>query len=137
MFFMDEKKQQELFYKISIFEQQMRQLQQQLEAVEQGIVDLESLKFGLDELVGKKDQEVFSSLGKGIFAKTKLVSEDLLMNIGDRKFVSKSIPETKKSMDDQIKRLNEMKMDLNNSLNEINEEVGKIIDEANKEESSD
>ena len=33
-------KQQELIYKFSVFEQQMRQIQEQMQAVEQGVIEL-------------------------------------------------------------------------------------------------
>ena len=89
-----EKEQQELMFKLSVFEQQLQQLQQQLQAVEQGIAELGSLNLGLDELIGSKGKEIFAPIGKGIFTKSKLLSEDLIVDIGGKNFVKKSIPET-------------------------------------------
>jgi len=37
-----EEKQQEIMFKLSMFEQQIQQLQQQLQAVEESVVDLNS-----------------------------------------------------------------------------------------------
>ena len=44
----EETNEQEILYKFSMFERQIQELQQQIEAVERGIVDLNSLNFGLD-----------------------------------------------------------------------------------------
>lgn len=70
---MDEN-QQELIFKLSMYEQQIRNLQQQLEAVEKGILDMNNLNLGLDELIGSKDKEILAPIGRGIFVKTKLLS---------------------------------------------------------------
>jgi prefoldin subunit 5 len=66
-----EKGQQELMFKLSMFEQQIQQLQQQLQAVEQGIVDMNSLSMGLEELKGSKGKEILAPIGRGIFAKAR------------------------------------------------------------------
>ena len=47
-----EKNQQELFFKLSMFEQQIQNIQQQLQAVEKAILDLGSLSLDLEELKG-------------------------------------------------------------------------------------
>ena len=71
---------QELMIKFQMFEQQIQQIQQQLEAVEKGTVELSSLNLGLDELKGAKGKEIMAPIGRGIFAKAKLISEDLFKN---------------------------------------------------------
>lgn len=125
-----EDNQQELMYKLQMFEQHMGQLQQQLQAVEQGIVDLGNLNLGLDDLVGKKDKETMSLIGKGIFAKTKLVSEELIVDVGNKNFVTKSIPETKQMIIEQIEKLNAAKEELNNAMEKVGEDFQKMIMEA-------
>jgi hypothetical protein len=71
-------------------------LQQQLQAIEQGLVEMQSLNFGLDELKGKTGKEILAPIGRGIFARAKLISEDLLVDVGGKKFVTKNIVQTKK-----------------------------------------
>ena len=123
-------KQQEIIYKFSIFEQQMRQIQEQLQAVEQGIIELNELNKGLEELKGKKGDEILAPVGRGIFAKAKLLSEDLIVDIGGKKFVKKTIPKTKEMVDNQIKRLEDVYEQLTKSLDDLNAEVMKLIGEA-------
>lgn len=129
-----EKEQQELMFKLSMFEQQMQQLQQQLQAVEQGIVEMSSLNIGLDELVGSQGKEIFAPIGRGIFAKAKLLSEELTVDIGSKNLVKKSIPETKKIINEQIDKLEDVKKDLEKSMNEMNQKFMRLIEEAQQQE---
>lgn len=128
-----EKNQEELMYKLQMYEQQIQQLQQQLEAVEQAILEMNSLVLGLDELIGSKDKEILAPIGRGLFVKTKLISEDLTVDVGGKNFVKKNIPETKKLIEDQIKKLEEVKKELNENLEEINNELTKTFMDAQEE----
>jgi len=126
--------QQELMFKLQMFEQQMQQIQQQMQAVERAIVEMNSLNFGLDDLVGKKDKEILAPIGRGIFTKAKLISEELIVDIGGKNFVTKSIPQTKKLIQGQIKKLNEVQRELGENLEQIGEEFNNMIMEAQKGE---
>jgi prefoldin alpha subunit len=122
----EDEKQQELMFKLSVFEQHIRQLQQQIQAVEQAIVDMNSLNFGLDELQGKKDKEIFAPIGRGIFAKTKLISEDLLVDVGGKNFVKKTIPEAKEMISKQVEKLEEAKKELEQNLEQVGKELERV-----------
>ena len=126
---MEQEKKQELIFRLGMFEQQIHQMQEQMEAVEKGINDLGSLNFGLDELRGNVGKEILSPLGKGIFVKTKLASEDLTVDIGGRNFVKKSIPETKEIIEEQIKKLIIIKKEINGNLEKISDEMRKSLEE--------
>ena len=128
----NQQEQQEIMFKLSMFEQQIQQLQQQLQAVEKGIIDLSSLNLGLDEVVGKEGKEIFASIGKGIFAKAKLISEDLIVDIGSKNFVKKTIPETQKLVKNQIENLEEVKKELNNNLEATSNELRGLIQNVDK-----
>ena len=109
--------------KLQMYEQQIQQLQQQLEAIEQAIVEMNSLVLGLNELTGSKEKEILAPIGRGIFVKTKLISEDLTVDVGGKNFVEKSIPETKKLISDQVIKLEDVKKELNENLEQINNEL--------------
>ena len=121
---MDKEINQELLFKLSMFEQQIRQLHEQLQAVENAMVEMSSLSMGLDEIIDGK--EVLSPVGRGIFVKSKIISEDLIVDIGSKNFVKKTIPETKELIKNQIKKLEDVKTDLINNLNEVEQEFNKI-----------
>ena len=122
-----ENEQQELLFKLSVFEQQIRQLQQQTGSIDEGIVELESLFVGLDEMKSSEGKESFSPIGRGIFVKSKILSEDLLVDVGGRNFVKKSVSETQDVIKKQIEKLEEIRKDLNNNLFEIGKEAEKLI----------
>jgi len=128
---------QELLYRFSMFEKQIGELQQQIEAVERAIVDLSSLNFGLDDLVGSKGKEIFAPFGKGIFVKAKLVSEELNVDVGNGNLVKKSIPETKELLSEQIKKLQQVKEELETNLNELGEEVTGMMNNLQERQSEE
>lgn len=111
-----------------------QQLQQQIEAVNRGIVELSSLANGLDELVNSKDKEIFAPVGRGIFANAKLISDELNVDVGGGNFVKKSIPETKKLINEQIEKLDEVKKELEDNLEKIGEEFTVMMNDVEKED---
>jgi len=125
---MDEK-QQELIFKLSMYEQQIQQLQQQLQAVEQGIMEMNSLYEGLGELIGSVDKEIMAPIGRGIFLKTKLLSEELRVDIGNKTFIKKSIPEAQELIKEQLVKLDDVKRELNYNLDMVGEDMRKIMEE--------
>ncbi|HJZ19129.1 MAG TPA: prefoldin subunit alpha [Candidatus Nanoarchaeia archaeon] len=124
-----ENEQQELLFKLSMFEQQIRQVQQQINAVDEGISELEILNIGLNEIDDGKDKEIFAPVGRGIFVKAKILSEKLSVDVGGKNFVKKSVPETQEMIKRQIEKLGEIKKELDESLREITKEVEMLINE--------
>ena len=131
-----EKEQQELIFKLSMFEQQIQQLQQQLQLVESGVVELDSLILGLDGLEGGSGREILAPVGRGIFAKAKLISEELTVDVGGKNFVKKSIPETQEMIEEQIEKLGQVKKELEESLEKIEGEMRKLVEKAQGKEDS-
>ena len=124
----------ELAYKLNFLEQKIHQFQQQMRNIEEGISETELLKKGFDELKGSEGKEIFSPIGKGIFIKSKILSEELIVDIGGKNFVKKTISETKKILDEEIKRLKDIKDELESYLKKAYEEVQEIIREVQREE---
>ena len=121
------KENQELLFKLSIFEQQIQQLQQQLQAVEEAIMDMNSLNQGLDEVKDSVGKEILAPLGRGIFVETKLISDKLTVDIGGKNFVKKTIPETQEIIETQTKKLHKIKEELDEKIEEIGEELTRIM----------
>jgi len=122
-----EKEQQKIMIKLGMYEQQMQQIQQQLQAIEQAIVELMNLNFGLDDLKGKKEKEILAPIGRGIFVKTKLLSENLIVDVGGKTFVKKSIAQSKEMIEEQITKLEKARTDLSVNLENLNEEINKVM----------
>lgn len=124
---MEEFNEQEMIYRFSVFEKQIRELQQQIESISNGIIELDSLSAGLDELKGKTGEEIYAPLGRGIFVKAKLISEELNVDIGNGNIIKKNIPETKKLIEEQRGKLEQVKIELEKSLEEIGTEMTKMM----------
>ncbi|PIO08336.1 prefoldin subunit alpha [Candidatus Pacearchaeota archaeon CG10_big_fil_rev_8_21_14_0_10_34_12] len=120
--------QQEIMFKLSMFEREIRKLQEQLKIVEKEILDLNSLVFSLDGLKGKKGEEVKAPVGRGIFIEAKLTSEELIVDVGGKRFVKKTISETQELIKRQIKKLEEVKKELEDNIDLISDETQKIIE---------
>lgn len=122
--------QEELIYKFGMFEQQMRQIQEQMEAVDKGMNDLKELSLGLEEIKGSSGKEVMAAIGRGIFVKAKIVEEELNVDIGNGNFVKKSVDETKKILEKQETRLGGIKVELNNAMSNLEKELNNLMVEA-------
>jgi prefoldin alpha subunit len=124
------KEEQELMFKFNLFEQQIRAIQEQLQVLEQTIVETSSLKISLEELKGSKEKEIFASIGKGIFIKAKISADDLIVDVGGKNFVKKTVSETQRIIEVQIDKLEEIRTELEKKLEEINEEITNTFMEA-------
>jgi prefoldin alpha subunit len=122
-----EKDQQELMFKLSMFEQQIQNIQQQQQAVERAINELGSLVLGLEDLKGSEGKEILAPIGKGIFVKTKVLSEKLIVDVGGKNFVTKKIPETQDIIKDQVKKLEGARNELNKALEELNGQLTETV----------
>jgi prefoldin alpha subunit len=119
--------QNELNQKFQIFEGQIMQVQRQLQAVEHAIVDMQQINFGLDDLVGKTNEEIMAPIGRGVYARAKLISEDLIVDVGGRNFVKKDIPSTKELIQGQVENLSGIQKELEEELERINEELTQVM----------
>ena len=70
---------------------------------------------------------MLAPIGRGIFVKSRLIDEKLIVDVGGKKFVEKSIDETKEVISGQLKRLEEIKENLNSTLEKINEEITQFV----------
>jgi len=128
--------QQEIVFRLSMMEQQMQQLQQQLQAVEDGINELESLDKGLDEIHGSTGKEILAQIGKGIYVKAKIASEELTVNVGENSFVNRDIKGTKKLIEGQISKLKDVEAELKGSFEVTNREFMRMIQDYQEQDSN-
>jgi len=128
---------QEIVFRLGMLEQQLQQLQQQLQAVERGINELESLNLGLDDIKGSKDKEIFAQIGRGIYVKAKITSEELTVNIGENNFVNRNILDTKQLIQEQIRKLKDVEIELEKNIEITNKEFLEIVQEYQKQEKTE
>lgn len=115
---------QERMVRLSILEQQARQINQHLEMLDQQIIELQLLKMSLDDLKkAEVKDEILASIGKNIFIKTALQSKELLVDIGAKTVVKRSIDETKELIDKDISSLSTTREKILEELNQLAAEI--------------
>ncbi|MCR4327240.1 MAG: prefoldin subunit alpha [Nanoarchaeota archaeon] len=123
---------EELNHQFHIFEKQIMQIQSEIQAIEQASIDMNRIKLGLLELKDKIGNEILAPIGRGIFMKVKLVSDEPIVDVGEGNFVKKTIPETTSLIEEQEKKLDQMKSDLESELDKISEEITKTMEKTEK-----
>lgn len=127
---------QEQLFKLQMIEQEANQINQQLEVVEQNIIELNELKDSLDEINKKDSKEFLANLGKKIFIPVDIREKKLIVDVGDKNFIKKSIPETKEIIKDQIDKLEILKMQFSERVESLQMEMQNIIMEISKNKCS-
>lgn len=123
-----QEEQQEKMIRLSMLEQDAKQFEQQLMMLEQQIMELQILMTTLDDIEKAKEKdEMLTSLGKNIFVKTALLSKDLLVNVGAKTIVKKSVGETKKLIEKDIERISELKDNLAGEFQKIVAEMQHLL----------
>ena len=120
---------QELNRKFQMLEQKIRQTQEQLEAVERAIFDMSTINVGIEELKGKTGEEIMAPIGRGIFVKANLVSENIIVDVGSGNFIEKTIDETKDMISGQKEKMKGFKEELEKELDLINQDITKTMQE--------
>lgn len=122
-------KEQELNAKFQVFEKQIFQLQEQLRSVEQALFDMSIIHSGLENLKGKTGEEIMAQIGQGIFVKANLSSEKIVVDIGGKNYVEKTIDETKEMIENQEIKIKEIKKEIDQELEKVNQEVTRTMQE--------
>ncbi len=119
------KKVQQKYLELQLIDQQMKQVQKQVEAIERQVVELDEVLQSLDALAtSKSGSEMFVPITSGIFLKARLEdNEKLAVNVGSNTVVSKDIPATKTMLAEQA-------MDMRKFQTELAEQFEKMAERA-------
>ncbi|VVB78771.1 Prefoldin subunit alpha [uncultured archaeon] len=121
---------QEQFMQLQMIEQEVNQLNQQTELVEQNLNEISELKAGLEEIEKNETKEILVNVGKRIYIPVEIKEKSLVVEVGNKNFVKKSISETKKLIDEQLKKLNEAKLQIVERLQELEMTMRDLVREA-------
>ncbi len=123
---------QEQLFRLQMIEQEANQINQQLEIVEQNISEMNELKSSLEELEKPETKEFLANLGKKIFIPVEIKEKKLVVEVGNKNFVKKTIPETKKLVEEQLEKLEMVKVQLAEKVESLQCEMNHMIIELNK-----
>jgi prefoldin alpha subunit len=114
--------------------QQSREFEESLGIIEQQIIELESFKKQLDDLEKSEGDEILATLGKGVFLKSKVLDKKLFVDVGSGTIVRKTPKEAVDTIEDQVKKLTEMKNELSMKLNVMNSDLQGLMQKVEAEQ---
>ena len=123
---------QEAIMKIQMMEQETNQLNEQLKMVDQNVAEMNDLKASLEEIETNSNKEIMANLGKRIFIPVEIKDNKLIVEVGKGNFVKKSVPDTKKIVDEESDKLMDAKNQIMGRLDELQNEMNKMIMEFQK-----
>lgn len=103
--------------------QQAEQIEQQVNFVDSQISELGAFQKNLLSLESSNEEDILASMGRGVFAKAKLSSRELLVEVGAGIIVKKMPSEISSLIESQIKSLQESRIFL---LQQLNEQTRKL-----------
>ena len=123
-----EKKAQEVYMEFQVLEQRIKQMQQQLEALTNHLIELNTTSNSLEEFRKIKDEkEVFVPLSSGIFAKASIKdTSELLVNVGASVVVKKDIASTKTIIHNQIEEIKKIQKQMIDNLEKMTNHAAQL-----------
>src|SRR3989344_5101430 len=123
---------EEYIMQMSMIENEANQLNSQLQLIEQNKSELDELKLSLEELE-KGSKNILVNLGKRIYLPVEVEDDKLVVYIGNNNFIKKSIPDTKKIIKEQIKKLSIAVEEINSRLHVLQTEVESLMEEVERD----
>tara|TARA_Y100000296_G_C5094270_1_gene216517 strand:- start:394 stop:804 length:411 start_codon:yes stop_codon:yes gene_type:complete len=120
---------QQHMMQMQMLQQEAQEMNQQLQLIEQNISEMQELKSSLEEIEKDKNKEILANIGKRIYLPVEIKDKNLFVEVGKGNFVKKSVPEAKKVVDEQIKKLIIGKTDITKRLEELQQEVNNLMQE--------
>ena len=108
---------------------QAESLRQQVATIDATILDLTTVLETLDYIKARgKDKTVLVPIGAGNFIRAKIEdTEHVIMGVGGRLSVEASIDEAKNTVEERIRILEQLRLDLRRKLEEINARITELI----------
>ena len=108
---------------------QAESLRQQIATIDATILDLATVLETLDYIKTKgADKVVLVPIGAGNFIRAKITdTEHVIMGVGGRMSVEATIDEAKEMINERIRALEQLRLDLRRKLEEINARISELI----------
>jgi prefoldin alpha subunit len=119
----------ELIQTASALHQQSQELEEKVGFIQNQISELEDFTKSLNSIISTKETSMLSSLGKGVFVKTNLEEKKLFVEVGSGIIVRKTPEETKEVIQNQIKRLLQLKVQLSSQLDSLQSQLRIMIEQ--------
>lgn len=122
---------QQRYIELQLIEQEIRNIQKQLQLVNNQIIELIFIRQSLDELGDVKiDSETLSPIASGIFIKSNIKDKDeLIVNVGSNVAVKKTREEVKEMIEKQLNDIKIIQNELLINLQKLSIEADRIENE--------
>ncbi len=112
----------------NLIDTKIKELDQNLALLEKQINELQICQVSLDELKNtKKDTEMLSPLGSGIFTKTKLLDNSkVIIDIGAKILCKKNLDDAKKIIQNKLDQALDIREKLINEINVLIQKISEI-----------
>jgi len=127
----DQQKLEEMVNQLNIYKSQSDILQQQIEAIQGSIAEIEILESTLEEVKDKNSLETLVPVGAGSFINAEIKKTDeIIMSVGAGVAISKTFQEAKETTASQKKELNDSLNKMLDSLQKISQIVAQLSPQA-------
>ncbi len=107
--------------------QESNSLEEQLQIIIQQSNELKLFGESLKELEKRKENEIFASVGKGVYIKSELKERNFFVDVGAGILVKKTPEEAERIIENQVRKLGELKIQLQEMLESLAMEMQDII----------
>jgi len=118
---------------LATLEQEANKYQEQMQMLDQQVAEIMAIQDSLHELDKSKEKTIYANLGKNIFIKTEITDKNLLVDVGNRTFLKKNIPDTLKVIEEQLSKITDAKSQIIGRLQELQQQMEAIVEQAEKE----
>jgi len=127
---------EQLMLRLQQIQSEGKEIEEKLQIVDQQVKELSQFSEGLKEFGKEKEKsnEILASVGKGVYVKSEMKEDSLFVDVGSGVLVKKSIDDTKQVVEEQLKKINEMKIHFGTQQEALNEELRTLIEEFQKAE---
>jgi len=125
---------QEQILQIQMMEQEANQLNEHLKILDENLTEMGELRESLEEVEKDDCREILANLGKRIYLPVEIKDKKLIVDVGEKRFIRKSIPETKKILEEQIGKLSSAKDKIMEELDKLNQRLSQLMVEIQKEQ---
>jgi prefoldin alpha subunit len=125
---------QALFERAQLAYQQAQAHEERLNFLNQQIGELETFNESLKQIEHNTEGQFMTSLGKGVFVKTKRLDSDFLVDVGANVMVKKELGDIQGTLEEQVKRLTELREEVKDDLNELQQELAEMMGDVSHSE---
>ncbi|MBZ9570116.1 prefoldin subunit alpha [Methanobrevibacter sp. TMH8] len=127
----DQQRLDEMINELNMYKSQAELLQQQVEAIQASLAEVEILESTLEDIKDKKSLETLVPVGAGSFMNAELKNTDeVIMSVGAGVAIKKSAEEAKETLTSQKEELNDSLDKMMSNLQKISQIVAQLSPQA-------